>query len=320
MQYEALVREAWRLTWRFRSLWLLGLFTGGAAGASCSWTNSHASPRTTTVTPATASPEAEGIARALASRVAANIGLIVVVGLLVILLVLAGIVVSFIAQGGLTRAGADAARGGAPTLGQAWGTGLHLFWRYVGLWLLVAVAAIGIAIVVAIVIAIVVLIAGAGNGSPGRALIALVVGVPLAIAGLVLAIVAASTVTFAQRAIAIEELGPLGALRAGWLLFRAHAATSVVLWILNIVLAIAAGIAIAITVVIVAIPLVLVGVILWLALGLNAVVVAWGVLGGIMLLAAVVVVGAIAGTFFWHYWTLTYLRLSALPALAPATA
>src|ERR671934_253431 len=83
MQYEPLIREAWRLTMRFRSLWILGLFAGGAA-PSCSLTNRFEAPRTT---PTTTSPQAEQFMRAVADWVAANIGLLVVImfGLAVLL-------------------------------------------------------------------------------------------------------------------------------------------------------------------------------------------------------------------------------------------
>lgn len=32
MNYSELVAEAWRLTWRHRFLWVLGLFAGGGLG------------------------------------------------------------------------------------------------------------------------------------------------------------------------------------------------------------------------------------------------------------------------------------------------
>ena len=36
MDYAAVIRDAWRLTWRNRFLWILGLFAGGAVGG---WTS-----------------------------------------------------------------------------------------------------------------------------------------------------------------------------------------------------------------------------------------------------------------------------------------
>ena len=34
MDYGRLIQEAWALTWRYRFLWVLGCFAGGAVGAS----------------------------------------------------------------------------------------------------------------------------------------------------------------------------------------------------------------------------------------------------------------------------------------------
>jgi hypothetical protein len=34
MDYGALIQDAWRLTWRYRFLWVLGLFAGGTIGFS----------------------------------------------------------------------------------------------------------------------------------------------------------------------------------------------------------------------------------------------------------------------------------------------
>jgi hypothetical protein len=63
VQYEAVIREAWRITWRFRSLWVLGLFAG-SAGPSCSWTNRTGDTGTGRVVP---NGDAERITEAITS-------------------------------------------------------------------------------------------------------------------------------------------------------------------------------------------------------------------------------------------------------------
>src|SRR6185437_7267129 len=72
-------------------------------------------------------------------------GLIAAVIGVVALIALTLLIVSLIAQGSLAGATAAFATGRSSSLGRAWRTGLHLFWRYAGLWLLLAlaVAAIG---------------------------------------------------------------------------------------------------------------------------------------------------------------------------------
>lgn len=306
LDYGTLVNDAWRLTWRFRSLWVLGLFAGGGGSGSCSFNS--ANPRTTTGT-LTTSPQAEEFTRAFGAWVAANIGLVAVIGLIVLLVVLIGIVVSLIAQGGLTRAAAEAARGGSPTLGNAWSAGLRFFWRYVGLALIFIVFVICAAIIGAIIFAIVGL-AGSPSGAV-RPLAFLVV----AVLGIGVGIVAIPTLSFAQRAIAVDDLGAVAALRAGWSLFWAHAGTAIVLLILTFVLAIVAAIVLVIGVLIAAIPFVIVAVILYVAAGTVGVPLAlWGIIGVIALFVVALLAAAVIGTFLWHLWTLAYLRLSARAA------
>lgn len=298
MRYEALIRDAWGLTTRFRRLWVLGLFAGGI-GPSFSWSTSRDSAR------GTPSAEGERVAEEIAQWVTANAGLVAALVGLAVLLGLAALVISFVAQGGLTRAGVDATGGRAPTLGEAWGAGLRLFWRYVGLWLVVVAIAIAVGIVAAIAVAIV-----AGIGLTGGAPLAILLGLVLAVVGIALAVALATTVTFAQRAIAVEAIGPLVALGAGWRLFRAHLGTSVALWIVNIAVAIVAGIAITIAVAIVLIPVAIVGYAIWSAAGIGAALIGLAIVAGAVLVAVLCVLAAIAGTFFWHYWTLAYLRLT----------
>jgi hypothetical protein len=312
MEYGAVVNEAWRLTRRFRSLWVLGFFAGGAAGSSTSWRNAGTDQRTNF--PTTTTPEMERFTAALTAWVTEHIQAIVIVALIVLLLVFIGIVISLIAQGGLTYAGADAERGGTPTLGAAWSAGLRFFWRNLGLGLLIVLAAIAVGIVAAIFFGIGVV--GAGAGEPRSAVFALL-GVVAALAAIVVGVVLISTFAFAQRALVINDLGPTEALGAGWRLFRANIGTSIVLWILNIVLAIVGGIAIAIVLVIGLIPVAIIGAILYASAGaVTAGLIVWIVVGGLALLALVFVGGAILGTFLWHFWTIAYLRLSAAPVPA----
>src|SRR5438874_2544474 len=44
MDYPQLVRDAWALTWRYKWLWLLGFFSGGAAGTCGGGTSSFRRP------------------------------------------------------------------------------------------------------------------------------------------------------------------------------------------------------------------------------------------------------------------------------------
>jgi hypothetical protein len=122
------------------------------------------------------------------------------------------------------------------------------------------------------------------------------------LAAVPVAIGASIVVTFAQRAIAVEDLGPVGALGAGLRLLRGHLGESLLAWLIALALGFGAGPAVFV--------LGGVGVGVWAVAGLSAPTVGYGVLAGLVLLAALLVVVGVANTFLWNYWTLAYLRLT----------
>jgi hypothetical protein len=138
----------------------------------------------------------------------------------------------------------------------------------------------------------------------------MVLRVPLGLAALALAVVGSIVVAYAQRAVVLADEGPVAALGDGWRLFRGHMGTSVLTWLVNVALSIGAGIAAAVVLAIVFGLLGLVGLALWAALGTGAALIAYAALAGMAFVAVVITAAGIANTFFWHYWTLAYLRLS----------
>src|SRR5579884_3123154 len=110
MDYGSLIRDAWTLTWRYRFLWILGLFTGTAVGSFSSLGGN--SIQWQQPPPAGMPPrvEIDQTARAIEQWIALHQ---VVVGLAVLALVVlffALLAVSLIAQGGMTEATVDLAR------------------------------------------------------------------------------------------------------------------------------------------------------------------------------------------------------------------
>jgi hypothetical protein len=77
----------------------------------------------------------------------ANAGVLVGAAGALVALGLALLVVSLIAQGGMAEAMVELASGRPASLGRAWRTGRRLFWRYVGLYLLLVAAVIVVAAV-----------------------------------------------------------------------------------------------------------------------------------------------------------------------------
>lgn len=310
MNYGQLIRDAWAATWRYRFLWLLGLFAGGAAGAGSGgrgrWQMDQGDVGRW-------SPRVAGYGESAANWLAAHwVSLAIGAGLLG----LAFLILSFIAQGGMAKATADIATGRGTSLGQAWRAGLHLCWRYVGLWLaLLGVALLAAAIVaafVALALGTGVFAAGATSDAAPVAAVGVVlvlIAIPLALAAVVAAVIATIVATYAQRAVAIEDEGPLAALGDGWRLFRRNAGASMLVWLVNVALSVGAGLAVSVVVVAAFAALGLIGLALWSVAGANAATIVYAALAGAVVVAVALLAGAIANTFFWHYWTLAYLRL-----------
>ncbi len=308
MDYGRLISEAWGATWRQRSLWVLGLFAGGSAG-SCSSGFGAPGGQGDGAEAGETIPGVDLPFEAMAGWLADNVAIIVILVAAMALLGLAMTVISLLAQGGMARATADLAAGQSITAGQAWAAGRRLFWRYLGLWLLLAAVALALALAAAAYVLAVVVLANLTVGGGWAALLAILLGLPVLFLAIAVAIVLSIVVPFAQRAIAVQDVGPLAALLASWRLFRAHLGTSLLVWLLNVALGIAASIVMVLALVAVLVVLGLPGVGLWLALGLSAPTVAYGVVAALVALAVLLVLTSIANTFFWNFWTLAYLRL-----------
>jgi len=334
MNYTRLVQEAWRTTWEHRWLWVLGLFAGGAVGGfsfggggnGAQWRMDDGRGLTNDmpgVIPGTGGgiAQAEAVARQASEWVAANYLLLggIAVGLLV--LGIASLILAPVAQGAMAEATSDYAEGRATTLANAFRTGVHLFWRYVGLWVLLMAAAFIVAgAIAALGAAAFIGISAAGDSTRGVAIgVAILLGIPLLLALIAGGVAVSIAVAYAQRAIAHERVGPIPALREGFDLLRHHLRVSLMAWLLNVLLAIGSAIGIGALVAATVAVLGVVGAGIWLSAGVAA-----GLAFVVLAVTAVVaealtLVGA-SNTFFWSYWTLTYLSLIAPGAPSEAAA
>jgi hypothetical protein len=347
MDYGALVGEAWRLTWRHRFAWIFGLFAAGSAGGFGinpqmpggfggtpttsrlpSATSGAAGTAGTAGTAATAGTtgasgtaglpfdEAQ-LASSISDFVTRYAGLIVVLVLLAVVLGLILFVVSVLCHGAMARTTLDLALGRPVTLGSAWAAGRRLFWRYLGLDLLLLAVSVVVALVAAFGLALTLIGALVGGSKWGlgasSGVLAVFIGLAVVAAGACLAVI----VAFAQRSIAAHDVGPLTALGEGWRLFRAAVGTGLLLWLVSLVAGIAFGFAMAMVLLIVAIPLIIVGGVLAAVAG-QAALVPYIVVASLLALAVLWLLVAVMNTFQWHYWTQAYLRLTgqAIPAEA----
>jgi hypothetical protein len=309
MNVGRLIRDAWATTWRFRFLWVLALFAGSATGVSLGGGRSFGGQTNRGEVQRTA-PEVTRYAEQGAQWAAAHVGLLVAAGVFAAAIGLALVVVWLIAQGGMAAATVELGTGHQATPGRAWRAGIHLFWRYAGLWLALALLSVAVAAVIGGSIALVVGFGAVTGSRLAVAVVALVLGVPLILALLALVVGTNIVVAYAQRAIAAEDEGPIAALRSGGRLLRTHLGESVLAWVVSLGLTVVAGIGIAMVVLLTAGILAGVGAGLWALAGTNAATIGYAILGGLTVLGVVALLAAITNTFFWNYWTLAYLRMS----------
>jgi hypothetical protein len=312
VDFGAIIREAWTRTWRYRYLWVLGFFAGGTAamaGGSGGRDSVRWEARGGDLE--RFAPELSQFGQELGRWAEANVGLIAAFVMLAVVFGLAMLIVSLIAQGGMAEATVDLARGRDTSFGRAWRTGARLFWRYAGLWLLlIGLGLVTAAVVIGAIVAVAIL---AGTGGPGiiaAVAVALLLALPMVLVAIAAAVAVSIVVAYAQRAIFTEDIGPAAALWVGLRLLREHPVNSVLVWLVNLALSVGAGIVATMAVLMVMFVLGMPGIGIWALAGLTAPTFGYLAGAGLVLLAAGLVVGGIANTFLWHYWTLAYLQLT----------
>jgi hypothetical protein len=310
MDYGELLRGAWRVTWRHKYLWLLGLFAteGGCSMYSGSPTYNVDSGSSTI----------QGVDAA--DWFVQNWPLLLTLILGFLLLALVFWVISMIATGGLV-AGADSAyqRRSDAGLGAAWSAGTKAFWRLLGMYLLVFAIVVVAMVVIGLVVAVP-LVVWASQGSEASA--GAVVVIVLAILGMLLlaipiAVVAWIVMNWATRSLVLDDTGPLTSLRAGWRVFRANLGTSILVWLIALGISIGVGIALIVPLIFLMVPI---GLMFWRIMTDGAGGAAWGflVFAGIVVVAVMALFKAAYTTFGSAYWTIAYRKLVAGPGAAAA--
>jgi hypothetical protein len=308
MQYSRLVRDAWALTWRHRFLWVFAFF-GGAESGGCglNYQGGFSSGRADGL-PLPSRAELGQVGEAVEEWASANVGLILTVGLLLLMLVLALLVVSFIARGALISSTARVALGEPTTTGQGWATGRRLAWRYVRLTILLML--IGLLGVLTLGVIALLFVALSAVSQVLAIVLGILVGVAALLGLIALGIAFSVVVTFAQRAIALDDLGARAGLRRGIALVRLRTVDSLALWGLSLVIGIVTAIVVVAIVLVLALPLGGLGVVAYLTSGLGAETLLVGLFAVLVLISVLWVVGAIAGTFTSGFWTLAYLSMT----------
>jgi hypothetical protein len=159
VDYFGILKKAWNITWRYKALWVLGLFAGAGSGGSSGGSSNYS----------TGSDElSSGGTDAFTQWMGDNwLAFAIVMGVLV-MIGLVFWVLSVAAQGGLVHGSNEAAEGRTPSLRDAWGVGFSKWGRTFMISFVLGLPVIVVAILMGVLIAVSVgggALLGSGGGS-----------------------------------------------------------------------------------------------------------------------------------------------------------
>lgn len=297
MDYGHVISQAFRITWKYKFLWIFGLFLGGFGANFNFGTGNFQS-----------SPESSRVFRATALWAAANIGIIIAAGLLFLFIGLIFFVLSIIAQAAVVGAADQAETSQIPTFGTSLQVGLTYFWRVLGLLLLVFLMVMAVLLILLIPLGILIYLV-VSNQSPAIILLIVLFAFLFFIIFIPFAIVIGLVQHYALRYLVLSEKKVGEAIGMGWKLVRTHLGTTLLLWLLSAALGIAAGIGLVIIGLIIGLPVILLFVFLF-SLGFSIAKLAMAFVAGLVLLLLFVFLGGIIQVYFSCYWTLAWRQLA----------
>lgn len=188
--------------------------------------------------------------------------------------------------------------------------GRAFFWRLLGLNLLLGLALLLLLLALAAPIVVIVLV---GHKQPGTIVVAVVLGVLLGLLFIGLAWYAGLLARFAGRRMVLADAGITDGLEWSHRLLMSRLGTALVSWLVELAVRFAYGLALTMVLLLVG------GVLVAIGLGIYALaqlpgVVAYGILVGGVVLAALLILGGVFTSFLSTYWTLVYRGFLGLAA------
>lgn len=306
MNYGELVSEALRITWRNKFLWFFGFFValgsggggGGGGGGGSNFDNQDFS----------------GIASVstVALQEGPSAGLVILGLLLGLAAFLVFLFLYVVSDGGLTGSVADIDRRRPSGFSVTFRTGLRKFWGVLALILLFLLIVFVLLAVVGI--PLVLLVAGAfSTESAAFRVVAVLIAIPVVLVLLFVAFIVVAVIRqFARRALVVDGEGIFPAIGSGYRLFRQNVGRSLLVWLVQFLAMIVAGLAAIAAILLVGLVLALPAILLIAAEYVTLAVIA-GVVAALIFIPFLLAVMGALGTFNHAYWTLAYMRLTRPP-------
>jgi hypothetical protein len=312
MGFVDLFKDAWRLTWNNRWLWIFGLFAGSSGGGFLGGGGNYRQMGNNFDQAGMGdfNREMAKVWLQVGAFLREYAGVILTIFLVIAIVAFLLFLLSVICQGTVIAAGAALAEGRPAGAGIAWRRAMAVFGRMFVFGLIVWLGWLAIS---AVLIGIVVLSLQARSVSNPFEWLASLAPI-VTILGLASNVVAVF-VGFGQRAIVLDDLPMREAAEFSYRLIRQNALQTGIAWLVGLVGGILLGIVFAFimlaTFIVAAIPG---GIGIYLLVNESSIGLPF-LLIGVLILAAVLLVGtACFHTFILNYWTMVYLRLKATPA------
>ncbi len=323
MDYMGILKEAWDVTRRNKRLWILGLFAGGSAGLSSNWHSNSSSSGNSQGLPSgweNVHTPTEALQRGLdeaGRQLGVSLGTaeqwwvflaFAALALIVVCLVLWAIGIA--ARGGLIDQSREAIAGRPASAGAGWRSGWRLWGRVFSVGFLLALPLLGLGLLALLVLAafgVPALISGAGSSAATAGLVGM--GLILSLVGIatfVVAVIVSLLEEVALRHAVLDDEGALYSIKATWADLKAKRGVAS-MWLVMILVNIAAGIASAIVFIPVAL---VVGFVVAAAVVAGGTGMLWLVLPALLVLIATgMLIKAVYDTFRNTAWTSFYLRM-----------
>ncbi len=238
MDYGEIIRTAFTLAWRHKSLWLLGLFASGSANFSFDSDFDF---------PGTGLGEfgGDGLGYRIGGFFESNPWLLVPLVGLILIYALTFLILNCICSPALVDAVNNLTRGGHYRLGKSFLVGVGYFWRFLGITIagfLAAAAAVFVFVMIVVLMFVLNVFLG---------ILSLLVVIPL---GFFTVLFISNVFALAERALVIRDIDIGDALSEGYYLFMNNKVPNLIIFLLYIVLVIAISVGVMIILAILAVP------------------------------------------------------------------
>lgn len=314
MDYGSIISRSWHITWRYRALWVLGIFAGVSGCAAGGGSGGSGGGRSTGSGGGGTDPMPQF--QQLWEQVDSFVPLLIGIGVLLFFMGVIWWIFAIASRGGLI-VGVNAIEEGHPEpLARLWHVGFGRFWSLFGVDLMLALPMMIIGVLMLVFIGVPVLTSLIAGREPGAEVLApicgsLAIGLPLS---LVAAFVFGIMRLVAQRYVMLGGKGAVQSVKDSWRFFRARLKDSAIMWFLNAALNVAASF-------VLAIPAFLLGLVVAVPLVATIATERWSALAAGISVAVVLFTllmlayNAIWGTYTSSLWTLFFRQVT---GMAPA--